>query len=102
MMHSGGAWLGVRKGSLELVPSRAAAKGGALGTRQLFDLAAYPRATHRPGRKNAEHRQRANHAPGATQGRRRQPPRLVAAMMAADVQAKIRGHGPAWTLRVKE
>jgi arylsulfatase A-like enzyme len=40
VMHSGGAWLAVRKGSLVLVPSRAEAKTGQAGKRQLFDLAA--------------------------------------------------------------
>lgn len=38
VMHSGGAWLAVRKGNLVLVPSRVEAKGGAAGKSQLFDL----------------------------------------------------------------
>ena len=39
-MHSGGAWLAVRKGSWVLVPARAEAKTGGLGRPQLFDLSA--------------------------------------------------------------
>jgi arylsulfatase A-like enzyme len=40
VMHSGGAWLAVRKGNWVLVPSRAEARKGAVGKPQLFDLSA--------------------------------------------------------------
>lgn len=42
VMHSGGAWLAVRKGRLVLVPPRVGAQKGKAGRPQLFDLAADP------------------------------------------------------------